>query len=121
LDCRHVCKTCDSHDTLQAGKHKEVHPPYSPDLAPAGTIHRNFQTHHIYVSVYIYIYSVQYYARFHVTALVLGTYYPWIREHYRASTKILLAYLHYTFLIQDLLTIFICVLSDAETGEEMYV
>jgi hypothetical protein len=24
------------HDVLQAGKQKEVHPPYSPDLAPAG-------------------------------------------------------------------------------------
>jgi hypothetical protein len=36
LDCRHVCKTCTFHDDLQAGKQKEVHPPYSPDLAPAG-------------------------------------------------------------------------------------
>jgi hypothetical protein len=36
LDCRHVCKTCVFHDDLQAGKQKEVHPPYSPDLAPAG-------------------------------------------------------------------------------------
>jgi hypothetical protein len=35
LDCRHVCKTCAFHDALQAGKQKEVHPPYSPDLAPA--------------------------------------------------------------------------------------
>jgi hypothetical protein len=35
LDCRHVCKTCGFHDALQAGKQKEVHPPYSPDLAPA--------------------------------------------------------------------------------------
>jgi hypothetical protein len=36
LDCRHVCKMCSLHDALQAGKQKEVHPPYSPDLAPAG-------------------------------------------------------------------------------------
>jgi hypothetical protein len=36
LDCRHVCKTCVFHDALQAGKQKKVHPPYSPDLAPAG-------------------------------------------------------------------------------------
>jgi hypothetical protein len=36
LDCRHVCKTCAFYDALQAGKQKEVHPPYSPDLAPAG-------------------------------------------------------------------------------------
>jgi hypothetical protein len=36
LDCRHVCKTYAFHDALQAGKQKEVHPPYSPDLAPAG-------------------------------------------------------------------------------------
>jgi hypothetical protein len=35
LDCRHVCKTCAFHDALPAGKQKEVHPPYSPDLAPA--------------------------------------------------------------------------------------
>jgi hypothetical protein len=35
LDCRHVCKTCDFHNALQAGKPKEVHPPYYPDLAPA--------------------------------------------------------------------------------------
>jgi hypothetical protein len=25
LDCRHVSKTCDFHDALQAEKHKEVH------------------------------------------------------------------------------------------------
>jgi hypothetical protein len=36
LDCRHVCKSCAFHDALQAGKQKEVHSPYSPDLAPAG-------------------------------------------------------------------------------------
>jgi hypothetical protein len=36
LDCRHVCKPCAFHDVLQAGKQKEVHPPYSTDLAPAG-------------------------------------------------------------------------------------
>jgi hypothetical protein len=36
LDCHHVCKTCAFHDALQAGKQKEVHPPYSPDLAPTG-------------------------------------------------------------------------------------
>jgi hypothetical protein len=36
LDCHHVCKTCAFHYALQAGKQKEVHPPYSPDLAPAG-------------------------------------------------------------------------------------
>jgi hypothetical protein len=36
LDCRHVCKTCAFHNALQAGKQKEVHPPYSPDLVPAG-------------------------------------------------------------------------------------
>jgi hypothetical protein len=36
LDCRHVCKTCAFHDALQSGKQKEVHPPYSPDLATAG-------------------------------------------------------------------------------------
>jgi hypothetical protein len=36
LDCRHVCKTCAFYDALQAGKQKEVHPSYSPDLAPSG-------------------------------------------------------------------------------------
>jgi hypothetical protein len=35
-DCRHVCKTCAFYNALQAGKQKKVHPPYSPDLAPAG-------------------------------------------------------------------------------------
>jgi hypothetical protein len=25
LDCRHVCKTCASHNALQAGKQKEMH------------------------------------------------------------------------------------------------
>jgi hypothetical protein len=38
LDCRHACKTCTFHDALQAGKQKEVHPPYSPGLAPAGIL-----------------------------------------------------------------------------------
>jgi hypothetical protein len=28
------------------------------------------------------MYSVRYYPRFHVTAVGLGTYYPWILEHY---------------------------------------
>jgi hypothetical protein len=37
LDCRHVYKTYGFHDALQAGKQKEVHLPYTPDLAPAGT------------------------------------------------------------------------------------
>jgi hypothetical protein len=36
LDCHHVCKTCAFHDALQAGKQKEVHQPYSPDLPPEG-------------------------------------------------------------------------------------
>jgi hypothetical protein len=36
LDCCHVCKTCAFHDFIQVGKQKEVHPPYSPDLAPTG-------------------------------------------------------------------------------------
>jgi hypothetical protein len=36
LDCRHVCNTCAFHDALQVEKQKEVHPPYSPNLAPAG-------------------------------------------------------------------------------------
>jgi hypothetical protein len=36
LDCCYVCKTCAFHDALQAGEQKEVHSPYSPDLAPAG-------------------------------------------------------------------------------------
>jgi hypothetical protein len=31
-----VCKMCAFHDAFQAGKQKEVHPPYSPDLVPAG-------------------------------------------------------------------------------------
>jgi hypothetical protein len=35
LDCCHVYKTCAFPDALQAGKQKEVHPPYSPDLASA--------------------------------------------------------------------------------------
>jgi hypothetical protein len=38
LDCRHVCRTCAFHDALQVGKQKEVHPPYSPDLAPVGVL-----------------------------------------------------------------------------------
>jgi transposase len=42
LDCRHVCKTCASHDAVQAGKQKEVLPPYSPDLAPAGCFYLLF-------------------------------------------------------------------------------
>jgi hypothetical protein len=29
LDCRHVCKTCVFHYAVQAGKQKEVHPPFS--------------------------------------------------------------------------------------------
>jgi hypothetical protein len=36
LDCCHIYKMCIFHDALQAGKQKEVHPPYSPDLVPAG-------------------------------------------------------------------------------------
>jgi hypothetical protein len=28
------------------------------------------------------VYSVRYYPRFHITAIGLGTYYPWIRGHY---------------------------------------
>jgi hypothetical protein len=36
LGCLHVCKTCAFRDAVQAGKQKEVHPPYSPDLVPAG-------------------------------------------------------------------------------------
>jgi hypothetical protein len=36
LDCRHICKMCAFHDVLQVAKQKEVHPPYSPDLAPVG-------------------------------------------------------------------------------------
>jgi hypothetical protein len=36
LDYRKVCKTCAFHEALPVGKQKEVHPPYSPDLAPAG-------------------------------------------------------------------------------------
>jgi hypothetical protein len=36
LTRRHVCKTCAIHYARQAGKQKEVHPPYSPDFAPAG-------------------------------------------------------------------------------------
>jgi hypothetical protein len=35
LDCC-VCKICAFHNALQVGKQKEVHPPYSPDLVPAG-------------------------------------------------------------------------------------
>jgi hypothetical protein len=31
---------------------------------------------------YHVICSVRYYPRFHVTAVGLGTYYPWIRGHY---------------------------------------
>jgi hypothetical protein len=31
---------------------------------------------------YHVIYSVQYYLRFHITAVGLGTYYLWIRGHY---------------------------------------
>jgi hypothetical protein len=30
LDCHHVCETCAFHDALQAGKQKEVNPPYFP-------------------------------------------------------------------------------------------
>jgi hypothetical protein len=45
LDCRHVCKTCAFHDALQAGKQKEVHPPYSPDLAPAGITRKEYLSH----------------------------------------------------------------------------
>jgi hypothetical protein len=36
LDCRHVCKSYAFHDALQTEKQKEVHPPYSFDLASAG-------------------------------------------------------------------------------------
>jgi hypothetical protein len=38
LDRRHVCKTCAFYNALQAEKQKEVHPPYSPDLAPTGAV-----------------------------------------------------------------------------------
>jgi hypothetical protein len=34
---------------------------------------------------YHVIYSVRYYACFHVSAVVLGTYYPWILGHYYFS------------------------------------
>jgi hypothetical protein len=37
------------------------------------------------VHEYHVIYSVQYYPRFHVTAVGLGTYYPWMRGHYCIS------------------------------------
>jgi hypothetical protein len=33
---------------------------------------------------YYVIYSFRYYPQFHVTAVALGTYYPWIRGHYSA-------------------------------------
>jgi hypothetical protein len=36
LDCRQDCKTYAFHDALQAGKQKEVQPPYSADLEPSG-------------------------------------------------------------------------------------
>jgi hypothetical protein len=36
LDCRQVSETCAVHDALHAGKQKNVHPTYSPELAPAG-------------------------------------------------------------------------------------
>jgi hypothetical protein len=42
LDCRHVCKMCAFQDALQVGNQKEVHPPYSPDLAPAGARSREY-------------------------------------------------------------------------------
>jgi hypothetical protein len=38
LDSRHVCKTCAFHGALQAGKLKEVHPPYSSDQAPSNVV-----------------------------------------------------------------------------------
>jgi hypothetical protein len=28
LDCHYICKICAIHDALQAGKQKEIHPPY---------------------------------------------------------------------------------------------
>jgi hypothetical protein len=34
---------CAFHDALQAGKQKEVHPPYSSDLVPAGAGHHSQQ------------------------------------------------------------------------------
>jgi hypothetical protein len=34
---------------------------------------------------YHVIYSVRYYPRFHITAVGLGTYYPWIWGHYCAK------------------------------------
>jgi hypothetical protein len=34
---------------------------------------------------YHVIYSVRYYLRFHVTAVGLGTYYPWVRGHHFIS------------------------------------
>jgi hypothetical protein len=34
-----------------------------------------------YVQEYHFIYRIRYYPRFHVTAVGLGTYYPWIRGH----------------------------------------
>ena len=33
-----------------------------------------------YITLYHVIYSVRYYPRFHVIAIGLGTYYPWIRR-----------------------------------------
>jgi hypothetical protein len=44
LNCHHICKMCAFHDALQAGKQKEVHPPYSPDLAPAGVRSGEYRT-----------------------------------------------------------------------------
>jgi hypothetical protein len=46
LDCRHVCKTCAFHDALQAVKQKEVHPLYSPDVAPAGATSGEYGEHY---------------------------------------------------------------------------
>jgi hypothetical protein len=38
---------------------------------------------------YHVIYSVRYYLWFHVTAVGIGTYYPWIREHYCTDSEVM--------------------------------
>jgi hypothetical protein len=41
---------------------------------------------------YHVIYSVRYYSRCHVTAVGLGTYYPWIRGYYCTYHCVTIAY-----------------------------
>jgi hypothetical protein len=50
---------------------------------------------------YHVVYSVRYYPGFHVTAVGLGTYYPWIRGHYFTSQKYIGLHIKWLLILLD--------------------